>query len=116
MAPEFLTKSQPKVFQMNLLRERESNPRPLGYEPNALPLRYPAVLGRIPRPCRYLFIREFAERLNALSWLRLITSSQTHEAFDIYKKDTLSLSNSSNTRPPLRLGYITFDAGNMACR
>ena len=43
------------------LREGKSNPRPLGYGPNALPLRYPAVLGRIPRPCRYLFIREFAE-------------------------------------------------------
>lgn len=91
------------------LRERESNPRPLGYEPNALPLRYPAVLERIPRPCRYLFIWEFAERLNTLSWLRLTTSSQTDEASDIYKKDknVMVCWQDSNLRPPVLPGALS---------
>lgn len=89
LEPVFVTKTSASELDLNqsTLRWADSDCRPQANETCELPLLHSAILGQISCPCRYLFIREFAERLNALSWLRLIISSQTHEAFDIYKKD-----------------------------
>ncbi len=52
---------------------------------------------------------EFPLRQNTLSWLRLILSSQTREASDIYKKDTnvMVCWQDSNLRPPVLPGALS---------
>ncbi len=47
------------VSHLNLLRERESNPRPPGYEPDELPLLYPTICQK-NIPLLHLFLISFS--------------------------------------------------------